>query len=470
MLLIPDSMTKSRRPAVFEAVGQRWWSYAELSDAVRNLQCHLASPPRLAFCFCDMDVATIVNYVALLEAGHATALVSGALDPALQQRLIELYRPELLLSSKPLLFSADRFKTSVKGDSLIYQSAPEPVSELNQHLAVLLSTSGTTGSPKFVRLSHSNIRSNADSICQALAISPDDRAMCSLPFYYSYGLSVLNSHLAAGASLVVPAHGLLNSQFWAVCRETACTSLAGVPYSYQMLQRLGFENLKVPDLVTLTQAGGKLNSETITRFNEIMTRRGGRFFVMYGQTEATARMAILPASDLPGKVESAGLPIPGGNFRIKLEDGTLTSRSGVKGELVYSGPNVMLGYATQRADLASGDVLNGVLYTGDLCQVDAEGYLYVAGRMKRDAKVLGMRINLDEVEAMLKVYGPTAVVAVSDKLCIFCEYGTPPFLAALRQQLASDLRLNYAAFEFKRIEKLPTTQNGKIDYSALGNI
>ncbi len=467
MLLIPDALTESPRPAVFEAARQQWWSYAQLSDAVWKLQCHLAPPKRLAFCFCDTDVPTIINYLALLEVGHVTALVNWALDPTLQQRLIEQYRPELLLSSRALLFSTDRYATSVQGDSLIHQAAPEPVSELDPDLAILLSTSGTTGSPKFVRLSHRNIRANADSICQALAITPDDRAMCSLPFYYSYGLSVLNSHLLAGASLVVPAHGLLSSEFWTVCREAGCTSMAGVPYSYQVLDRLGFENLQVPALVTLTQAGGKLNSQAIAKFNQVMERRRGRFFVMYGQTEATARMAILPASDLPEKLGSAGLPIPGGKFQIKREDGTLTNEGGVKGELVYSGPNVMLGYATQRADLANGDLLSGVLHTGDLCQLDAEGYLYVAGRMKRDAKVLGMRINLDEVEAMLKVHGPTAVVAGSDKLHIFCEYGTPPFLGALQQQLASGLKLNHAALEFKRIEKLPTTQNGKIDYAAL---
>jgi len=181
-------------------------------------------------------------------------------------------------------------------------------------------------------------------------------------------------------------------------------------------------------------------------------------------------MAVLPASDLPEKLGSAGLPIPGGRFQIEREDGALTNEGGVKGELVYSGPNVMLGYATQRADLASGDLLSGALHTGDLCQLDAEGYLYVAGRMKRDAKLLGMRINLDEVEAMLKMHGPTAVVAGSNKLRIFCEYGSPPFLAGLHQQLALSLKLNHAAFEFNRIEQLPTTQGGKINYTALADL
>ena len=470
MLLIPDALTQSDRPAVFDAAGGQWWSYGRLCDAVRKLQCHLASPRRLAFCFCDLDITTIVNYLALLEAGHPTALINRGLDPDLQQRLIDRYQPELLLSSTPLPFLTDRYVTSLQGDAIVYQAAGEAVSELHPDLAILLSTSGTTGSPKFVRLSRRNILANAESIREALTITPADRAICSLPFQYSYGLSVLNSHLLAGASLVVTARGLLSSEFWAVCRETHCTSMAGVPYSYQILDRLKFDDLRVPDLTTLTQAGGKLSPELISRFHEVMERRRGRFFVMYGQTEATARMAVLPSSDLAGRLGSAGLPVPGGRFQIQRDDGTLTNESDVKGELVYSGPNVMMGYATRRADLANGDLLNGVLHTGDICRLDAAGYLYVAGRMKRDAKVLGMRINLDEVEAMLKAHGPTAVVAGADKLHIFCEYGTPPALADLRRQLAASLKLNHAAFEFNRVERLPVTQNGKIDYVALAEL
>jgi acyl-CoA synthetase (AMP-forming)/AMP-acid ligase II len=468
MLLIPD--IQSDRPAVFDAAARQWWSYGRLCDAVRTLQSRLAGPRRLAFCFCDLNIRTIINYLALLEAGHPVALVAAGQDPNLQQHLIERYQPELLLSSRPLPFPADRYVTSLESDSIVHQSSGGVVSELDPDLAILLSTSGTTGSPKFVRLSRRNILANAESIRQALAITPADRAICSLPFQYSYGLSVLNSHLLSGASLVVTSRGLLNSEFWDAFRETGCTSMAGVPYSYQVLDRLKFDELRVPSLTTLTQAGGKLSPQLISRFHEIMAHRRGRFFVMYGQTEATARMAILPASALAGRLDSAGLPVPGGRFQIQSDDGTLTTESGVKGELVYSGPNVMLGYATGRSDLAAGDLLNGVLHTGDICHLDSAGYLYVDGRMKRDAKVLGMRINLDEVEAMLKAHGPTAVVAGSDKLHIFCEYGSPPALAALHRQLASSLKLNHAAFEFNRIERLPVTQNGKIDYVALAEL
>jgi acyl-coenzyme A synthetase/AMP-(fatty) acid ligase len=468
-MLIPDALHNSSTPAVYDAAAQRWWSYAQLCTAAQVLQSQLPVRKCLAFCFCDTDVTTILNYLALRGAGHAVALLSAD-NAIIHQPLIERYQPELLLASRPLPFATDGYDSSAHDSSLVYKAAEEAITELDQDLAVLLSTSGTTGSPKFVRLSERNVQSNADSIRQALAITADDRAMCSLPFQYSYGLSVLNSHLRAGASLVVTPYGMMNAEYWSACREAECTSMAGVPYSYQVLHRLRLDDLRVPCLRTLTQAGGKLNTELIAKFHQIMEQRQGRYFVMYGQTEATARMAILPATDLPRKLGSAGLPIPGGRFAIKREDGALTQEGGVPGELVYSGPNVMLGYASERADLANGDELGGTLATGDLCQLDEEGYLFVAGRMKRDAKVLGMRINLDEVEAMLRKNGPTAVVAGVDKLYVFCEYGAQTDLAALRLQLAIHLKLNHAAFEFRRMEKLPTTQSGKIDYAAIQNL
>lgn len=291
--------------------------------------------------------------------------------------------------------------------------------------------------------------------------------MASLPFHYSYGLSVLNSHLRSGAALALTTDGPLSPQFWNICRQAECTSMAGVPYSYQIFHRLNLDSLNVPSLKTMTQAGGALAPELIREFHGLMARRGGRFFVMYGQTEATARMAILPHQALPARLGSAGLPIPGGSFSIETEDGSPALEPNVRGELVYRGSNVMMGYATGREDLSLGDELKGELHTGDMCYLDEGGFLFVAGRMKRDAKVAGLRINLDEVEAMLKDNGPTAAVAGSNKILIYCEYGDRDFHARLRSDVARRLNLNHNALEFRRIAALPLNSNGKIKYSGL---
>jgi acyl-CoA synthetase (AMP-forming)/AMP-acid ligase II len=181
---------------------------------------------------------------------------------------------------------------------------------------------------------------------------------------------------------------------------------------------------------------------------------------MYGQTEATARIAILPHDRLPEKLGSAGIAIPGGRFHIESE-------ASEPGELIYTGPNVMMGYAACREDLALGDVLQGRLATGDLARLDAEGFVYIEGRMKRDAKLFGLRINLDEIESMLRAHGPTAVISGPDKLLIYCEHGDEAAFARYRTDLAAKLKVNHRALEFYRLERLPVNGSGKIDYQAL---
>jgi acyl-CoA synthetase (AMP-forming)/AMP-acid ligase II len=187
---------------------------------------------------------------------------------------------------------------------------------------------------------------------------------------------------------------------------------------------------------------------------------------MYGQPEATARIAVLPAHCLPEKLGSAGLAIPGGSLAIDV-NGQLTTQPDQTGELVYTGPNVMMGYATSREDLALGDVLNGRLNTGDMAYLDQDGFLYVLGRMKRDAKLFGLRLNLDEIEMMLRVHGPTAVLAGGERLLICCEHGDEAAFHRYRQELSAKLNLTWRAFQFHRVDALPLNANGKIDYQAL---
>jgi acyl-CoA synthetase (AMP-forming)/AMP-acid ligase II len=231
--------------------------------------------------------------------------------------------------------------------------------------------------------------------------------------------------------------------------------MAGVPWSYQILRRLDIDSLNVPRLQTLTQAGGKLTNDLIAQFHEIMARRKGRFFVMYGQTEATARISILPAERLPEKLGSTGPAIPRG--RLSIEDG----------QIIYDGPNVMMGYANSRSDLSLGDELQGRLVTGDLGYLDNDGFLYPTGRAKRDMKLFGIRVNLDEVEAILRVHGPTAVIGCGDKLVAYCEHGNEQALNNLRHELAIKLNIHWQALDFRRIGSIPVTASGKIDYRTL---
>jgi acyl-CoA synthetase (AMP-forming)/AMP-acid ligase II len=288
----------------------------------------------------------------------------------------------------------------------------------------------------------------------------------SLPLYYSFGLSILNSHLMTGAEVVLTGESLVSEDFWTAIKDRKCTSLAGVPYSYEMLDRLDLIKLAPDCLKTLTQAGGKLANELIVKFHEFMENRGGRFFVMYGQTEATARISVLPPDRLPEKLDSVGLPLEGGRLEVWKDDRPLRQPNAV-GEVVYHGDNVMLGYARAREDIGAGDELGGKLRTGDLGYLDDDGFLHISGRVKRIAKVFGLRINLEELESMLRPNGLTAAIAVQDRVILFSEFRSDDGYHDLRRSLAQRLGIHHSGFVFRHIEKLPLTATGKINYRLL---
>ena len=323
--------------------------------------------------------------------------------------------------------------------------------EVHPDLAVLLTTSGSTGNPKLVRLSRRAIETNAAQIADVLGITGDDVAITTLPLFYSYGMSVLNSHLLRGATVILERTGIMQRDFWTAAVEHDVTSMAFVPYQYEMLRRLRFDPAKYPALRKLTQAGGRLRTDLVTDFAERMATVGGRLFVMYGTTEAAPRMATLPPERLAEKLGSVGLAMPGGAFAIEDD------------EVVYRGPNVMMGYADTAADLAEGDRTGGVLRTGDLGRLDDEGFLFITGRLKRMGKVFGVRINLDDVEK----HFPVAAVAGEDKLQVFAEGVTDDEARDLRTKIAEWLGTHFSGVVVRSIESLPLLPNGKIDYRAL---
>ena len=421
-----------------------WVSHGELAQRVAALAAQLRRHPRsLAVLAMRNDVPSVVAYLAAIEAGHPLVLLDAAGRPELARRIDAQYAPTLRLTPGEAEVQLDVI--GQPGRVVLYPQ-----------LALLLPTSGSTGAPKLVRLSRRNLEANAGAIASYLRLGPAERALAGLPTAYAYGLSVLNSHLWAGGSLAFVPGGVLDRGFWEAAERTACTSFAGVPYTYQVIERLGLARTLPRGLRTLTQAGGKLDPAIVQRLATFMVARGGRFVAMYGQTEATARMCYLPPDRAVAKAGSVGVPIPGGHVGLTRE-----------GEVVYHGPNVMLGYATCLADLALGDVNQGTLLTGDLGRLDAEGYLYVVGRKARFAKLFGMRIGLDEVEALLRPHGPVAVVDQGEALAIHCEFGGPDDYPALARDLARTLGVPAGVLRFQRVRQLPVLPSGKVDYEGL---
>jgi acyl-coenzyme A synthetase/AMP-(fatty) acid ligase len=457
-----DEASRSGDAALVDGSSRTTWTYIRLAEEVeRRRRLIEDGQKRLVFHFCENALEHVGWYFALLEAGHAQALLNQALDLTLRAALIDRFRPDyVILREQP---SDEYVPCSLPGLWRLPNSIDD---NLHPDLALLLPTSGTTGTAKFVRLSRRNLEANALSIRDALMITGDHRPIAHLPMHYSYGLSIINSHLLAGSTVVITNESVVTSAFWDVVRREQVTSFSGVPYTYEALKRLDLRRLDAPSIQDMTQAGGKLDTNSVRHFYEVMAERGGRFWVMYGQTEATARIAILPAADLPKKLGSAGKAIPGGRLEIAL-DGSEDRAEAGEGELVYTGPNVMMGYAEQRWHLCRGDDLDGRLFTRDRVRLDEHGYVYILGRAGRDVKVFGLRINLDEVEAMVKVIGPAAAIGSEDRLIFFCEFGNEAEFAEIRRNLSKRLRLHLDVFHFRRVDKLPVTANGKIDYSEL---
>ncbi|MET8761249.1 AMP-binding protein [Lentzea sp. NPDC004782] len=432
---------------------------AELAGRVSEVAKELADlPSGVLFLRVGLDLTSVLRYLGAFEAGRAVALLDPAQDREVLDGLVARFRPAAVLGidDEPAPgYSRDWVREDADGVD------PHP------DLAVMLPTSGSTGNPKFVRLSRSAILANADAIAEVLGIDENEIAPTSLPLHYSYGMSVLNSHLRKGATVLLEGSGVVARPFWDAVTKYGVTSLAGVPYHYEMLRRLRFDPAKYPSLRTLTQAGGKLRTELVSEFNDKMRAVGGRMFVMYGQTEAAPRMATVPSDRLAEKLGSAGPALPGGTFSIRDEDGNEIAEPGVAGEVVYRGPNVMMGYAESEAELAAGDETGGVLVTGDLGYLDEDGFLYITGRLKRIGKVFGNRVNLDDLEQIVKGFGAAAAVPAGDKVVVFLDSADKDTCKQAAKTLSETLHLHVTGFDVRPAEGFPQLPSGKIDYRSL---
>ncbi len=440
-------------------------SYAALVSASDRLAEHV--PPRsLAFLVCENCIESVAAYIGSLRHRVPVALIDPKLDPELFAHLLESYRPQYLFCPKSW---HDASETVCELGSYQLLKLPNGSdAPLNQELAVMLTTSGSTGSPKLVMQAYRNIDANAASIAQYLEIGPDDRPITTLPMHYTYGLSILQSHLLMGARIVLTKRTLLEKDFWRLLREQQATTFGGVPYTYEILKKLRFGRMDLPSLRYLTQAGGKLPKGSVEEFSRICREKGMRFIVMYGQTEATARMSYLPWERVAEKPDSIGIAIPGGAFSLIDADGRPIETPDTVGTLVYRGPNVTLGYATDRAELAQEDRWHGELHTGDMAKRDADGFYYITGRLKRFLKLYGNRVNLDELEQMLQREGWSCACGGKDDLCkIYLEHATDEDLKKVVDFLSGKTGLNHTAFQAVPIAKIPRNDAGKILYPDL---
>ena len=410
---------------------------------------------KLGFLLSRNGFECLAAYLGALRSGQAICLLDAELRPELLHALLGNYQPDFVFAPAQTLLPG--FVEAKSPFGFLYRREVPCDLPIAPELALLLATSGSTGSPKFVRLSEGNLQANAESIVSYLQISGEHRGLTSLPMSYSYGLSIFNSHLQVGGRLLVTNGGFMQREYWDFVSAHQPTSIAGIPYHYEVMLRMRMLEKELPGLKILTQAGGRLSPDRVSELEKLSFRRGWQFFVMYGQTEATARIAYLPAERLREKDGSIGLAIPGGKLSLDEDSG----------ELLYAGPNVMLGYAETRSDLGKGDELRGQLRTGDLARRDDEGFYYITGRLKRFLKIFGKRFGLDEIEENLgrSGCGPLACFGTDDHLVVAIERrDAEARVADILQRL---FQIHPSAFRIIKVHVIPRFPNSKVDYPSL---
>lgn len=467
-----DLLDLGAAPAAAIAVvsdGEDTLTYGELRALVADSKAALAcSVKALILIDSPRTVAGMVGYLAALSAGHSVVLVDDG-GPRAAAEVITGYSPDLVVTHEDTqlgeLVQRLGFRRRPEMPLPTWaRIADHAAAAVHPDLGLLARTSGSLGPSKTVRISYANLRANALAIADALGLRDADRTMTGLPLDFSFGLSMVNSALAAGGSIALTRQPPSSRQFWTLLDRAGGTVAGAVTSTYRFLRSTGWDPARHPTLRLLLQAGGPVDGETRNYCRSRVARHGGEFIPMYGQTEATARIAYLPAALARAHDGSVGVAVPGSRLAIEAQ-GSAPAPDGTIGEIVVSGAGVMLGYALDRADLSLGDLQGGVLHTGDLGYV-RDGCLYITGRADRQVKVFGRRVDLDQLERYLLERGVTAAAEALDDEHIAMLVEPEVSRRDLRREVAAKLGLPAPAIRLVTAA-LPRTASGKVDRRAV---
>lgn len=430
-------------------------------ESLANQFARLCEVRPLVLILSENAVGVLAGLLACWEVNAVPLMIGATGDKSIVERYLRHYAPGFvwLPESYPHPIEGKALVHAM-GYRLIQREAESPT--LHPDLALLLPTSGSTGSPKLVRHSRNNIISSARNVARMFELGPEERPVAGLPLHFTMGLSVATSHLYAEATVLLTRATVTEADFWTFIRAQRATSFTGVPYSYEMLHRLRFARMDLPHLRTLYQGGGKLREPVFRSFAEHASERGRRFFATYGQTEGTARMACLPHEHACERIGSIGKAIPEGHFSLVDEQGAELRESEATGELVYRGPNVTLGYAFEPEDLAKGDEFGGVLHTGDIARRDQEGFHYIVGRKSRFLKLYGLRISMDEIEQIVKrEFATECLAGGTDEQLRVCV-DAPDIADAVKRLLAEKTGLYHGAITVVQVDGFQRNDGGKL--------
>lgn len=440
-------------------------TYGELNQIVTDIAQYI--PKReLVFCLCENKVGFLIGFLSLYDNSDVCLLLSSHIDRGLLKELNDTYSPSFYWMPTDLIpeFGYDEVY-STNGCSLCKTGKLAP--QMHSQLSMLMTTSGTTGSPKLVRHKYGNIESNARNVAQVFGWTTDDRGIIDLPMQYTMGLNVITSHLYAGATVLLVEANLLSPNYWKFIKEQKGTNFTGVPYSYEILSKLRFQRMDLPYLHTFAEGGGKLSDAQFKVIAQYAEERGKRFFATFGTTETSARLAFLPPAEAIAHIGSIGKAIPEGILSLVDEHGEEITQPDVEGELKYQGPNVTMGYGTCLEDLLLGDEFCGTYFTGDIAKKDADGYFYIVGRKKRFLKLYGLRVSLDQSEKIIRESFNIECACTGDDNQMHIYITEETQKEDVKKLIAEKTGLISKSFEVLVLPEIPRFESGKINYKLL---
>ena len=442
-------------------------TYGDVCTVVNEF-INLELPRCVVFCLCENSAGSLIGTIALENNGQVPLLISAKLDKELRENLGTTYCPSYYWAPEDMAGDiVGEIIFSIYGYVLI-QTKYVPYA-LNEKLSLLLTTSGSTGSAKLVRHKYGNLEANAENVAKVFGWTADNRGICDLPMNYTMGLNVITSHLYAGASVLMIKANLMDPNFWQYIKENRGTDFCGVPFSYEIMRRIGFDKMDLPDLHTLAEGGGKLTDKMFTWVASYAKNNGKRFFATFGTSETSARISWLDPDLALEKVGSIGKAIPNGE--LFLIDETVSEDGKVTGELGYRGPNVTMGYAQCMDDLQKDDEFFGEYHTGDIAVRDQDGFYFIIGRKGRFLKVFGLRVSLDECERLLKTQFPGSdFVCTGDDRCMNIYFTDKNAENLIIRYISEKTNLHASAFRVIYVEKIPRNEYGKIQFSQLAEI
>jgi len=415
----------------------------------------------------ENSLGSLLSYIFCIIKKHPAIIIDSKTPFEKIKDILKVYKPEFIFGSKKYEYNFGKYFNIKYNffDQYIYKNERYKKILFEKNLSILLSTSGSMGGIKFAKLSYQNLKFNTNSILSYLKIKSSDTSITNLPISYSYMLSVINTHLEIGGKIVISKYSILQKEFWNIFNSQKITSFNGVPYTYEIIKKIGFKKLKTQNIKYLTQAGGKLDLSILNELINFSNKEKIKFISMYGQTEASPRISYLDAKFTKKKIGSIGRAIPGNKIYLLDQNKKKIVTPYVIGELICEGKNIFMGYSNNYLDLKkkSGP---SILMTGDLGYFDKNKFFYVTGRISKIVKIFGNRIDLEFLENKMVEKGfKVACLSDDKKIFLFSEkmYNKKNLLSAAEK--ITNVNIGY--LKTIKLKSFPRTTNNKISYMKL---